>query len=204
MTHSSVGLDYLALPNGPIEQSQKLASTAFGAKQTWFLVNGTTVGIHAAIMASCRPGDCLLLARNCHQSAFAAAVFAGKRAYRNACRQKAAQSFALCELLFSNKYEQGYPAFLPSSAHFTLMWCMSGCNTTYVQPERDDQLGIAHGVCPGTLQQSLEAAVAAGKQIKAVMVVSPTYFGAISDIKGQSAGHGSMTQDMVAHGNCRV
>lgn len=66
---------------------------------------------------------------------------------------------------------------------------MSGCNTIYVQPERDTQLGIAHGVCPDSLQQALEAAVAAGKQVKAVLVVSPTYFGAISDIKGQSAGH---------------
>ena len=93
LTHSSTGLDYLAFPNGPIEQSQRLASTAFGAKQTWFLVNGTTVGIHAAIMASCRPGDCLLLARNCHQSAFAAAVFAGKHVHRCPCRQEAAKYF---------------------------------------------------------------------------------------------------------------
>ncbi|KAL3155894.1 hypothetical protein ABBQ32_012894 [Trebouxia sp. C0010 RCD-2024] len=129
------GLDYLAFPKEVIKKSQKLASTAFQAKQTWFLVNGTTVGIHAAVMASCRPGDCLLLARNCHQSAFAAAVFAG-------------------------------------------------CDTVYVQPECDAQLGIAHGVCPEALQQALEAAVAAGKQVKAVLVVSPTYFGAISDVQG--------------------
>ena len=95
--------------------------------------------------------------------------------------------------------------FLPSSVQITLMWCMSGCNTTYVQPERDDRLGIAHGVCPSTLQQSLEAAAAAGKQIKAVMVVSPTYFGAISNIKGRSAGHCSVTQDMaaLAHVKCK-
>ena len=59
----------------------------------------------------------------------------------------------------------------------------------YVQPAHDTQLGIAHGVCPDSLQQALKAAVAAGKQVKAVLVVSPTYFGAISDIKGQSAGH---------------
>ena len=101
LTHSSVGLDYLAFPNGPIEQSQRLASTAFEAKQTWFLVNGTTGGIHAAIMASCRPGDCLLLARNCHQSAFAAAAFSGKHVHRNPCGQEAAQCCPTCALLFS-------------------------------------------------------------------------------------------------------
>lgn len=61
---------------------------------------------------------------------------------------------------------------------------MSGCDTAYVQPKCDTRLGIAHGVCPDTLQQALEAAIAAGKQIKAVLVVSPTYFGAISDIEG--------------------
>lgn len=80
MTHSpaSVGLDYLAYPTGAIRQAQALAATAVGAEQTWFLVNGTSCGIHAAVMATCGPGDCLMLARNCHQSAFAAAVFAGK------------------------------------------------------------------------------------------------------------------------------
>ena len=73
------GLDYLAFPNGVIDDAQRLAAAAFGATQTWFLVNGTSAGIHAAIMATCGPGDCLLLARNSHQSAFAAAVFAGKQ-----------------------------------------------------------------------------------------------------------------------------
>lgn len=93
LTQFSAGLDYLAFPNGPIEQSQKLASRAFGANQTWFLVNGTTTGIHAAIMASCRPGDCLLLARNCHQSAFAAAVFAGKHMHRKLCGKELARRY---------------------------------------------------------------------------------------------------------------
>ena len=78
------GLDYLASPNSVIQQAQQLAATSFGADQTWFLVNGTSVGIHAAVMATCGPGDCLVLARNCHQSAFAAAVFAGKRSQASA------------------------------------------------------------------------------------------------------------------------
>lgn len=119
---SCTGLDYLAFPNGPIQQSQKLASKAFEAKQTWFLVNGTTAGIHAAIMASCRPGDCLLLARNCHQSAFAAAVFAGKHVHRIACRQEVTKFCDLCIAMqhpACNKFEAGYPVVLPSSAHIS-------------------------------------------------------------------------------------
>lgn len=72
------GLDYLASPAGAIRDSQDLAAKAFGADHTWFLVNGTSVGIHAAVLATCRPDKCIVLARNCHQSAFAATVFAGR------------------------------------------------------------------------------------------------------------------------------
>lgn len=71
------GLDYLASPTGAISAAQALAAGVWGADATWFLVNGTTVGIHAAVMATCGPGDVLLLARNAHLSAFNAMVLAG-------------------------------------------------------------------------------------------------------------------------------
>ncbi len=38
------GLDYLSYPTGVIQEAQTLAASAFGAEQTWFLVNGTTTG----------------------------------------------------------------------------------------------------------------------------------------------------------------
>ena len=76
--HSATGLDYLASPTGVIQDAQQLAAKAFGADQTWFLVNGTSGGIHAAVFATCSPEKCIVLARNCHQSAIAATVFAGK------------------------------------------------------------------------------------------------------------------------------
>jgi len=57
-----------------IKSAQELAASAFGAKHTWFLVNGCSAGIHAAVMATVRPGEALLLARNCHLSAFSACV----------------------------------------------------------------------------------------------------------------------------------
>lgn len=75
------GLDYLASPNGVIHDAQNLAAEAFGADDTWFLVNGTSVGIHAAVLATCGPDQCIVLARNCHQSAFAATVFAGRQSH---------------------------------------------------------------------------------------------------------------------------
>ena len=71
------GLDYLSAPRGAIGEAQALAAAAFGAGRTWFLVNGTTVGIHAAVLGACRPGDALVLGRNCHVSALAACALAG-------------------------------------------------------------------------------------------------------------------------------
>lgn len=74
---NTAGLDYLSSPTGAIEEAQRLAAEAFGAHCTWFLVNGTTTGIHAAVMATCGPGDTLIGARNCHLSAVSAMVLSG-------------------------------------------------------------------------------------------------------------------------------
>lgn len=71
------GLDFLSSPQGVIKHAQQLAAAAFGADQTWFLVNGTTVGIHAAVMATCGPEDTIIVARNCHLSAFSAMALSG-------------------------------------------------------------------------------------------------------------------------------
>ncbi|GAB2222918.1 hypothetical protein Droror1_Dr00017049 [Drosera rotundifolia] len=70
-------LDNLFAPEGPILEAQKLAAELFGAVQTWFLVGGTTCGIQAAIMATCSPGDVLILPRNSHISAISALVLTG-------------------------------------------------------------------------------------------------------------------------------
>jgi len=79
-TTTCTGLDYLSSPTGVIAAAQSQAAAAFGADRTFLLVNGSTTGIHAAVMATCPPGSTLLMARNCHLSAFNAAVLAGCRA----------------------------------------------------------------------------------------------------------------------------
>ncbi|XP_074336752.1 uncharacterized protein LOC141673920 [Apium graveolens] len=70
-------LDNLFSPEGPVSHAQREASKLFGASETWFLVGGTTCGIQAAIMATCSPGDTLILPRNSHVSAISAMVFSG-------------------------------------------------------------------------------------------------------------------------------
>jgi len=70
-------LDNLFAPEGAILQAQALAADLFGASQTWFLANGSTCGIEAAVLSTCGPGDSLILPRNCHQAAIAALILSG-------------------------------------------------------------------------------------------------------------------------------
>ncbi|MCX7594024.1 MAG: aminotransferase class I/II-fold pyridoxal phosphate-dependent enzyme [Fischerella sp.] len=70
-------LDNLFAPNGVIQQAQQLAAKTFGASYTWFLVNGSTGGIEAAILATCGTGDKIILPRNVHSSAIAGLILSG-------------------------------------------------------------------------------------------------------------------------------
>ncbi|MBN3910970.1 MAG: aminotransferase class I/II-fold pyridoxal phosphate-dependent enzyme [Nostoc sp. NMS1] len=70
-------LDNLFAPQGVIQKAQQLAAEAFGASQTWFLVNGSTCGIEAAILATCGMGDKIILPRNVHSSAIAGLILSG-------------------------------------------------------------------------------------------------------------------------------
>lgn len=63
--------------DSPLDEAQRLAATAFGAKRTWFLVGGSTRGIQAAVLATCGPGHRLILPRNVHYSAVSAMVLSG-------------------------------------------------------------------------------------------------------------------------------
>lgn len=70
-------LDNLYAAKDVIAEAQRMAASLFGADCTWFLVNGSTCGIQAAVMATCKPGDYLILPRNCHMSAVSAMVLSG-------------------------------------------------------------------------------------------------------------------------------
>lgn len=70
-------LDNLFAPTGVIQQAQQLAAAAFGASRTWFLVNGSTCGVMAAIFATCTDGDQIILPRNVHQCAIAGLILSG-------------------------------------------------------------------------------------------------------------------------------
>ena len=64
------GFDNLADPTGAIFMSQGRACDCFGAKNTFFLTQGATLGILAAMKSIIREGDRVLVARNCHKSVY--------------------------------------------------------------------------------------------------------------------------------------
>lgn len=71
------GTDNLHSPSGPIKEAQELAASAFGADRTFFLVNGSTCGMHAIISSVCKPGQKLLVTRDCHKSVLGGMFLAG-------------------------------------------------------------------------------------------------------------------------------
>ncbi|MBD2627952.1 aminotransferase class I/II-fold pyridoxal phosphate-dependent enzyme [Trichormus variabilis] len=70
-------LDNLFKPENAILAAQELAAEAFGAEKTWFLVNGSTCGIEAAILATCRMGEKIILPRNVHSSVISGLILSG-------------------------------------------------------------------------------------------------------------------------------
>lgn len=123
-------LDNLFAPQGVIQESQELAADAFGAARTWFLVNGSTCGIAAAILATCDTGDKIILPRNVHQSAIAGLI-------------------------------------------------LSGAIPIFVNPEYNSRLDVT---CSITLE-GVEAALKQHPDVKAVMMVYPTYDGICGDVE---------------------
>ena len=71
------GLDSLLEPVGPIKEAQELAARAFGAKQTFFATNGTSTCNKIVVQALVRPGDIVLVDRDCHKSHHYGMVLAG-------------------------------------------------------------------------------------------------------------------------------
>lgn len=74
---TSGGLDSLLEPHGPIKEAQELASRAFGSKQTFFATNGTSTCNKIVVQAVVRPGDIVLVDRDCHKSHHYGMVLAG-------------------------------------------------------------------------------------------------------------------------------
>lgn len=73
------GLDDLHYPHEAIKEAQVLLAEAYGARESFLLVNGSTVGNLAMIHAGCKEGDAVIVQRNSHKSIFHALELARVR-----------------------------------------------------------------------------------------------------------------------------
>jgi len=70
-------VDSLHDPTGAIKRAQELMAQAYGVKQSFFLVNGSSVGNMAMFLAATRPGDSVIISRSAHKSVMSAVILAG-------------------------------------------------------------------------------------------------------------------------------
>ena len=70
-------LDNLCHPVSVIRDAQELAADAFGAENSFFIVNGATGAVQAMVMSACKSGEKIILPRNVHRSAINALVVCG-------------------------------------------------------------------------------------------------------------------------------
>ncbi len=115
----------------PFRRSQELAAEAWGARRTWWLVNGASQGNHVALLTLGHRGHRVVTQRNAHSSTIDALI-------------------------------------------------MSGLRPTFVSPELDPELHIAHCMTP----EALDGALRDTPEAVGATVVSPTYFGAVADVAG--------------------
>ena len=71
---------------------------------------------------------------------------------------------------------------LPRNAHKSAMGglIMSGALPVYMQPEVDESMHMDHTVTPETVRSTLDA----HPDVRAVYIVSPTYYGVAADVEG--------------------
>lgn len=124
------GLDDLHQASGPIREAQELAAELFRARETFFLVNGTTCGNEAMVLSAVQEGEKIIVPRNVHKSVLMGLI-------------------------------------------------MSGASPVYVMPEYLEEWNLWGSVTPGAIEEAFERE----PESRAVLLVSPTYYGITSDLE---------------------
>ena len=75
----------------------------------------------------------------------------------------------------------GDKILVPRNVHKSIMSAIvfAGAIPIFIHPEVDTELGISHGISP----ESVEKALAKYPDTKAVLVINPTYYGFVADLK---------------------
>ncbi|MFA8299069.1 MAG: aminotransferase class I/II-fold pyridoxal phosphate-dependent enzyme [Hyphomicrobiales bacterium] len=70
-------LDSLMHPEGVIKEAQELAARTYRSRYTFFSTNGTSTSNKVLLQTLLKPGDAILLDRNCHKSVHYGVIIAG-------------------------------------------------------------------------------------------------------------------------------
>jgi lysine decarboxylase len=79
----------------------------------------------------------------------------------------------------------GAPVVVQRNSHASVVdgLVLSGGTPTYVAPEYEAELGMAHGISPESLERALASVAASGAgPARAAFIVSPTYYGMAADV----------------------
>lgn len=119
-----VSTDNLLDPSGCILQSEKEVAKTYNVLDSFYMVNGSTGALHIAISTATKPGDGILLQRNCHKSVYNALVLNDLKPY-------------------------------------------------YINPNYNKKYNLLTGIDTELLEEKLRE----NRDIKAVVLTSPNYFG---------------------------
>ncbi len=75
------GLDSLLEPKSTIKEAHEKAARCFGSDRTYFVTNGTSTSNKIVVQALCKPGDVVIVDRNCHKSHHYGFVLTGAQPY---------------------------------------------------------------------------------------------------------------------------
>lgn len=169
-------LDDMHEPEMFIADSLAEMKKVYGTFATYMLVNGSTSGLMTAIHATCRRGDIILAARNCH-----------KAVYNAICMLELEPEYIVPDYV-DMRWHCG--ANQSMSDRMTDACGKDDCETregTDIRgegdretPERTDILG---DISPDKLERAINTMIADGRKPSAVIITSPTYEGVISDIR---------------------
>ena len=148
--------DNLHHATGILKEAQERAAGLYGSKESFYLVNGSTCGLLAAIFATFQRGDTVLVARNCHKAVYHAIEIRG-----------------LNPVFIYPKTDRKYDISVGISAE----------QVSDVLKNYDSECGKIITDTKEAFEKCDGGKARIGK-IKGMILTSPTYEGLISDIEG--------------------
>lgn len=153
------GFDDLHHARGILQQAQQRAEKVFHGEETFFLINGSTVGILSAILGCTQREDKILIARNCHRSVYHAV-------YMNELKPLYVYPQYFSSDVLSDKNDVSHEEFYLQMSLEGEKWNLNG----EINPKEVEQI----------LKKNQDSSSKC--KIRAVVITSPTYDGVVSDV----------------------